>query len=347
MQINQILTDAARQLFTDAVTPAHVRAIEGGEETAALWQAFEDAGFPDALVPEEQGGSGLALADVHGLLEACGEFVVPLPLADTVLARGLLSLQGRNVPAGSTVFGVGRLGADGSLRCSLVRFGRVAGHVLVHDGAMLRVLAVADAVRKPAAFCLDAALEWPADVVGKADAFEPHDTQDSVLDDAPLLLAALSACVQLGGALQAVFNRTLQYANDRQQFGRPIGKFQAIQHQLAVMSEHVFAARMASQLAVSAGRVLPDANRVAIGKASTGEAAVAVAALSHSIHGAIGFTEEYDLQLYTRRLHQWRQTGGTESFWHERLGSAAICGDSGSALDFLRAATDPVAVGAN
>lgn len=339
MQINQILTDAARQLFTDVVTPAQVRAIEGGDSATTLWHAFEEAGFPDALVPEDQGGSGLCLADVHGLLEACGEFVVPLPLAETILARGLLSHSGLKVPEGSTVFALGRRAADGSLRCSPVRFGRVANHVVVHDGSAMRVLAVADATPGKGAFCLDATLEWAAAAVDAAPAVAP----DTVHDDAPLLLSALAASVQLGGALQAVFSRTLQYANERQQFGRPIGKFQAIQHQLAVMSEHVFAARMASQLAASTGSVLPDANRVAIGKSATSEAAVSVAALSHSIHGAIGFTEEYDLQLFTRRLHQWRQTGGTEALWHERLGSAAICGGSGPALDFLRAATDPAA----
>jgi acyl-CoA dehydrogenase len=134
-----------------------------------------------------------------------------------------------------------------------------------------------------------------------------------------------------------VFSRTLQYANDRNQFGRPIGKFQAIQHQLSVISEHVFAARMAAQMGCSGDRL-----RVAIAKARTGEAALEVAALSHSIHGAIGFTEEFDLQMYTRRLHAWRQAGGSESYWHDVLGTELVDHRQGLALDLIRATTDPV-----
>jgi acyl-CoA dehydrogenase len=138
----------------------------------------------------------------------------------------------------------------------------------------------------------------------------------------------------------AVFTRTLQYANERNQFGRPIGKFQAIQHQLSVISEHTFAARMAAQIGCHASGGVPDRMRVAVAKARTSEAALEVAALSHSIHGAIGFTEEFDLQLYTRRLHAWRQSAGSESYWHGVLGEELVERRSGPALDLLRATTD-------
>ena len=81
------------------------------------------------------------------------------------------------------------------------------------------------------------------------------------------------------------------------------------------MSEHVFAARMAAQLGCSGAGLaadrLPDRLRVATAKARCSEAALVVSELAHAIHGAIGFTAEYDLQLYTRRLHAWRQAAGT------------------------------------
>ena len=147
----------------------------------------------------------------------------------------------------------------------------------------------------------------------------------------------------MAGALKAVFDRTLQYANERQQFGRPIGKFQAIQHQLAVMSEHVFAARMAAQLGCSAGHdgmgVVPDRLRVATAKARCSEAALVVSELAHAIHGAIGFTEEYDLQLFTRRLHAWRQTAGSEAYWYGVAGEALLH-HQGMTLDIVRRITD-------
>jgi acyl-CoA dehydrogenase len=87
---------------------------------------------------------------------------------------------------------------------------------------------------------------------------------------------------------------------------------------------------------------VPDRLRAGVAKARTSEAALEVAALSHSIHGAIGFTEEFDLQLYTRRLHAWRQAAGSESFWHAVLGEHLVSrGDAMPiALDAIRATTD-------
>ncbi|MGD9551179.1 MAG: acyl-CoA dehydrogenase family protein, partial [Burkholderiaceae bacterium] len=157
--------------------------------------------------------------------------------------------------------------------------------------------------------------------------------------DIRTLQAALYAA-QIAGALMAVFTRTLQYANERQQFGKPIGKFQAIQHQLAVISEHSFAARMAAQLGLRARGVQPERLHAAVAKARTSEAALEVAALAHSIHGAIGFTAEFDLQLYTRRLHNWRQAAGSESYWHDVVGQALLERGDALSLDLLRAVTD-------
>ena len=190
----------------------------------------------------------------------------------------------------------------------------------------------------PAAFCLDAGLQWPA---AQMQAAPLLDLQLPEGNDLRTLQACLSAS-QLSGALMAVFQRTLQYANERNQFGRPIGKFQAIQHQLAVMSEHVFAARMAAQLGCSGEGIAPVRLRVAVAKARTSEAALVVAELGHSIHGAIGFTEEYDLQLWTRRLHAWRQTAGTESYWHDVAGACLVQQHQGLTLDLLRQTTDPL-----
>lgn len=160
--------------------------------------------------------------------------------------------------------------------------------------------------------------------------------------DAAIDVRTLQACVvapQMAGALGSVLERTLQYANERQQFGRPIGKFQAIQHQLAVMSEHVCAARMAAQLGCHAQGAVPDRLRVAVAKVRCSEAALAVAELAHAVHGAIGFTEEYDLQLYTRRLHAWRQTAGSEAYWHDVAGEALFA-HHGPTLDLVRLITD-------
>lgn len=330
--MDDLLTDALRQLLQDQCTPALVRAIERGESPAGLWSRLEESGFADALVPEGQGGAGLALPDVFALIELCGTYAVPVPLAETMLAGALLASAGVERPRGSIALAWGAAAAGEDIRCASVAFGRVADWVLVQRGAECLLLPGTHAERGKAVFPLDAALTWGSAAVAAAKRVPGgHDLHT---------LQACAAAAQLAGTLMSVFTRTLQYANERNQFGRPIGKFQAIQHQLSVLSEHAFAARMAAQIGCHAGGAAPERLRVAVAKARTSEAALQVAALAHSVHGAIGFTEEYDLQLFTRRLHAWRQAAGSESHWHDVLGEELVDRRDGLALDLLRATTE-------
>ena len=334
---NDLFADAARDVLADQCTPAVVRAIEKGGRTAqattALWEQLEATGLADALLSEDDGGAGLGLTQVFGVLEQCGAHALPLPLGDTLVARALLAQAGVARPAGSIALARGERPGDGGVRCALVRTGQVAQSVLVQAGGEWRLLGTEGAQASPQALALDAALAWSATQVQAA----PVVAVDAALEVRTLQAAVVAA--QMAGALKAVFDRTLQYANERQQFGRPIGKFQAIQHQLAVMSEHVFAARMAAQLGCSGAGIMPDRLRVATAKARCSEAALVVSELAHAIHGAIGFTGEYDLQLFTRRLHAWRQTAGSEAYWYGVAGEALL-EHRGMTLDIVRRITD-------
>ena len=330
--MDDLFSDAVAQLLRGQCPPDTVRAIEAGGDHRALWQAIEDAGFADALVPEAQGGAGLALHEIFGVLALCGTHAVPLPLGETLLARAWLARAGTALPTGSIAFGEAE-STPGDLVCPLVRTGRVADHVLVARAGALRLLPVALAQATPAGFALDVTLRWNA-AAWNAGTPVTGDAQE---------LRSLQACLyaaQISGALRSVFDRTLAYANERQQFGRPIGKFQTIQHLLAVMAEHVFAARTAAQLGCQARELVPDRLNVAIAKARTSEAALEVASAAHAIHGAIGFTAEFDLQLYTRRLHAWRQAAGSESYWHAVAGRAHLDSGHTLVLDTIRSATD-------
>ncbi|MDR0275800.1 MAG: acyl-CoA dehydrogenase [Burkholderiaceae bacterium] len=331
--MDDLFSGALRQLLEGRCTPQVVREIEGGASPQPLRQAIEESGFADALVPEAQGGAGLGLSQAFALLQLCGAFALPVPLPETMLARALLAQADIKPPKGSMALAEeATQSQDGTLRCESVRHGRTADAVLVSHQGQCRLLPVATAAREAAVFPLDADLQWPASAWAQATPLPgAHDLRT---------LHAVLAAAQLAGALMAVCQRTLQYANERVQFGRPIGKFQAIQHQLAVIAEHAFAARMAAQIGCQCEGLAPDPLRAAIAKARTGEAAVEVAALAHSIHGAIGFTAEFDLQLFTRRLHLWRQTAGSESYWHGVAGAALLDSPAALALDTLRAATD-------
>ena len=124
----------------------------------------------------------------------------------------------------------------------------------------------------------------------------------------------------MAGALEASLALAVQYANDRVQFGRPIGKFQAIQHLLAVLAGQVAASSAAADAAVEASGSAADEFMVAVAKARIGEAAGKSAEIAHQVHGAMGFTREHNLHYVTRRLWSWRDEFGNESHWQVRLG---------------------------
>lgn len=115
------------------------------------------------------------------------------------------------------------------------------------------------------------------------------------------LFGAAATCAEMVGAAQRVLDMTVGYAREREQFGRPIGSFQAVQHHCADMSIDVLGSRFIAYEAIwllSAGR--DAAEEVSMAKAWVSEAYERVCALGHQVHGAIGFTEEHDLHLFSR-----------------------------------------------
>jgi alkylation response protein AidB-like acyl-CoA dehydrogenase len=145
---------------------------------------------------------------------------------------------------------------------------------------------------------------------------------------------ALLVAAAISGAADRVLAMTVTYAGERSQFGKPIGRQQAIQQQLAVMAEDCVAVRMAVELAAASDA--PDSLRVAAAKSVASAAAPRVANTAHGVHGAIGISAEYDLQLYTRRLHEWRAALGSETRWNRELGHAALASHA-PVLDWTRA----------
>jgi acyl-CoA dehydrogenase len=141
--------------------------------------------------------------------------------------------------------------------------------------------------------------------------------------DGALPALAVIRSAQIAGALNRCLELSVDYAGLRSQFGRPIGKFQAVQQMAAKLALETAAAKAAADFGL---RTLHASPMLASGSAKVraSRAAGLGAGLAHQIHGAIGVTEEHALQLYTRRLWQWRDEAGSEHHWSERLGRHAI-----------------------
>lgn len=323
-----VFAEAIEDILKDQCTPAAVRAIEAGGSPAALWDAVAGAGFLALLAPESEGGADLGLADLFPVLCHFGRYAVPVPVAQTIVAHALLAAQ-MALPSGMvTLAAAFRREADGGITCALTPYGLLADFVLARDGEALLLLPCAAARRQATGVnrSLTATLTWPDAAIA-----DRVPSGGAIL---PAFGAALHAAL-LSGAMSRVFEMTLQYCNDRVQFGRSLGKFQAVQHQLSVMAEHTAAASMAAEAAFQGDGKAPSLLAAAMAKSRTSEAAMVVASTAHALHGAIGVTEEFDLQLLTRRLHEWRMAHGSEACWHKVVGEQVLAGTL-SLADFVR-----------
>ena len=344
------LADSAERLFTAHAGKAVIRAAEDGVFPQALWDAVTRAGFTAALLPEHAGGVGATVAEAMALLRIAAAHAAPIPLAETMLAGWLLAGAGLPVPEGVLTVAPVR-GRDVLTLCRTENGWRLTGTAgripWARDAAAIAVLA--EGPDGPTV----ALLRPDGSTLARRDrnlAGEPRDTiaVDMVLAaDAvapapfgPVLRAAGAAVrtVQIAGALSRALSLSVQYAQTRVQFGRPIGKFQAIQHNLAILAGQAAAALAAADIATDALAGGLDPLRVGAAKARAGEAASIAAGLAHQAHGAIGFTQEYELHHATRRLWSWRDEFGNEAEWNAAVGRAVLAAGPDGLWPLLTAA---------
>ncbi len=324
-----LLGETIERLFSDLVTRECAQAAEEGLWPDALWNALEENGLTRLMVSEDAGGAGGTWRDALIVLRAQGRHSAPVPLGETLVAGWLLSKAGLEIPDGplTLLTGVALSGKPGAWKLN-----GVAAHVPWGRKATLGVTLVqgpegAHIVSVPLA---------GVDILQEQNiAREPRDTisfKDGEVEAAPCdvsgdleLWGALMRCGLMAGGLEHLLAQTVQYAGERKQFGRPIGKFQAVQQQLAVLATQAAAAgAIAAHACDRASQGGDPAFEVAVAKTRIDEAVSISTSIAHQVHGAIGFTYEHRLHLATRRLWSWRAEYGNGRIWAARLGREAI-----------------------
>ncbi len=334
--IESLLADAVEQFLAGRCDLRRVREIEtddSGRGASGLWTELRETGFADALIPEDLGGAGLGMQEAAAIPFASGRHALPVPLALTMSVRASLAEAGLRTPDGAITIACSGIRDTGDgIVADAVPYGLVADWVLLSTASGDLLVSTDDARRSRSGGrgSLSADLHWPA-VPGSV--IECGDNLAGRPDW--MAVAAALVAAQMAGAMERVAAMTIAYANERVQFGRPIARQQAIQQQVSVMAEQCSAARAAALFALSgnAWRIAP--LRAAVAKSRVGEAAALVAAIGHAVHGAIGVTDEYDLQMLTRRLHEWRAAYGGQGYWNRRLGHALL-DDTLAPLEFVQ-----------
>jgi acyl-CoA dehydrogenase len=337
MNISEMLAEQVSRLFKDQVNRQTWLDAENGRPAAVLWAEIERMGMTLAMTTQEQGGAGLSWADCEPMLRLCGIHATPLPVGETVVGGWALSTSGLEVPVGALAISTEayRLDEFGNLHGHdpQVSWLTQVGHVVLvgeRAGVAYVCLVSATAGKRNDVETMDRlpCAQWSLDGVAPEQiALAPA----GLGQDALRPYVAVLRSVQMAGALAHVLELCVEYANTRVQFGKPIGKFQAIQHMIAELASQAAAAQVAGQYAVrqlDAGNVFQAA---AVAKTLVGKAAGRAAAIAHQVFGAIGVTDEHSLHYYTRRLWQWRSDAGSEHWWAERMGQQVLT-NGGAAL---------------
>ena len=337
-ELEVMIGESVQRIFTDQVTPELLKGADAGVWSADLWQIVEDNGLSLALCRGDDGGSDASWAEASPILSGIGRWAVPLPLAETMIATSLLNQAGVALPSGPVTIAVGAgvtHAADGSLSGVLpsVPWARHCSKLLLSLPAAAGATRLALIDLAQAAVSLGPGVNMAAE---PRDEVQLNAVQPIVVFDNPLpklsdpiyLLGALARCAMLTGALERALDMSVQYTNERVQFGKPLSKNQVIQHGLAVVASETVAAQVATRVALfslQAGQDgLTTAFDVAVVKVRAGQASARVAQVAHQFHGAIGYTQEYALHYSTRRLWSWRTEFGSDATWAAALGRAAI-----------------------
>jgi acyl-CoA dehydrogenase len=324
MSDNAELRELAESVFADARDA-------GTGFDAELWKTLENTGLARLTLPADVGGSEGSFSDAAVVLAEAGAYAARVPLVETDLLAGwLLHAAGVAAPSGPLTAVTGRLEVEGSVvRGALQRvpWARAAAgiavltphHVVLLGPAQITVTDGANLAEEPRDTVV-----VDGEVTSGAVAAVPEGAAEEFR-----LRAALGRAQLLAGAARGALAAAVRYAGERVQFGRPIGRFQAVQQQLALAAAEVAAASAAASAAAAAvtadGFAAPESRfAIAAAKARTSEAAGVVARIAHQVHGAIGFTREHDLRLVTTRLWAWRDEDGSDAEWNAEVGAAAL-----------------------
>ncbi len=331
--------DAVRQVLAKECTTDAVRAaFDAPAARTALtprWATLADLGVTGLVVPEAHGGFGLGLVDLVPLLEEAGRVALPEPLAETsALAASLLA----DLDAAGTADA--RIGpwlesiAGGTLTVA-VADGRRPGLPVAGANSADLLLLVADGPDGPEIHGVDAT----SITVTPVPSLDPtrrlgipvwEPSPDTVLVSGAHAVAGINrtadrAAVAVGaellGLADSMVTVSAEYAKDRQQFGKPIGAFQAVKHLLAgaqVLLEFARPVTYGAAWALDEGS--PDASRAAsVAKAYASDAATEAARVSLQVHGAIGYTWECDLHLFLKRTWALSEAWGSAGDHRARI----------------------------
>jgi alkylation response protein AidB-like acyl-CoA dehydrogenase len=360
------LRETIRAVLTKESPMTLVRdVVEGRGDASKLWATMTELGWPALTVPEEHGGIGLGAIEAGILCEELGRAVAPGPLLPTV-TQFVPLVQAFGTPEQQERFlapaAAGELRGTAAVAETTGNFSPAAtaatatrdGDEFVLAGRKRYVMAGDDAdeiaivVRAGDACAL--AVVAPAGIASHLRAINTSDRSRALVDvdldgvripadrllapspgtDVELALAeaTVGIALEMVGTAQTIFDVTLEYAKEREQFGVPIGSFQALKHAFADMSIALERARATSYFAslTLAERDARWRTATSVAKIAAGDCQRLLGKQGIQLHGGIGYTWEHDMHLYVKRVKSGEPLFGTSAWHRDRLASLLLEG---------------------
>jgi acyl-CoA dehydrogenase len=349
----ELLRDQVRRFMQDACPMSQVRALAASASATSdtLWMQAAQLGWLGLVIPERFGGVGLKWVDLTVVLEETGRGLSPLPILSQTLAAAALLRCG--TPAQQQRW-LGRL-ADGSIVATFALYDEpnwvhrdaitltLEDHQLRGSKAYVADAGAADlfivacrrgdglalAIIERSAPGLSVAMQPMVDATKRIgtltlDVAVHADHLMNLSDDDLQFLSdcgAVAVTAESVGAAEAALAITNAYAKDRIQFGSPIGRYQGVKHRLAEMFVDIESFK---SLLYYAAWTVDDApaelaRAASLAKAYASDAFARIGIDAVQLHGAIGFTAEYDIQLYLKRSKWARPMYGDSDYHYERI----------------------------
>lgn len=341
-EMKEMILDVVEKIFKDKVDKEKVDVVEEGGWAEDVWSILQDNELLSVAVSEQAGGAGGDLDDLFNLYRLVGKYAVPVPFLETTFANYVLEHSNLNVTSANVTYSI-------DLNQPLIiKNGLVSGKIMnvpwarhtdelvalatSDEGMKLVHLNLSEATIQPN---MNLACE-PRDTVSFEDATTQQEAEMSDTQVTHLLqLDTATKVALMGGAIDKINQLTVRYTKEREQFGRPIHRFQLIQQHLVLLAGETAIVNSAVDNLIAALLENRLQNEVAYARIRVEEAIKIVATSAHQVFGAIGVTHEHSLHQFTRRLWAWRDEGPGEVYWSNQLAKELLASSSESLWAYL------------
>jgi alkylation response protein AidB-like acyl-CoA dehydrogenase len=324
------IKSTAHDFLAARLKPEKLRQLaEAGEYDDSLWKEMSELGWPGIFIGEEHGGQGLGVVELVILMEELGYALAPSPFLSNAAAGLMIQHAGSDEQRERWLPGIASGERRGTVAyvvngvASLVPDADTADVIVVFDEASgTASIAPAAEVQAEKVDTIDSTRRFSR-VQGNGAGEELTGGRGPAADAIAPIAVAISG--ELVGVSQRAMEMAVEYAKDRQQFGRPIGAYQAVSHRCAQMLLETEGARSATLYAAWAADHEPDSLQLAgsMAKAYASDCGWRVTAASLQVHGGIGFTWEHDLHFFLKRAKTDAHLFGTAREHRERVAELA------------------------